>query len=324
MGRKLLLLLVAAGLTGCVEHILQIGILPDGSSHLIFSSKGDRTDVFDDDLPHPGDWMHDTTWTMDNEDTIWVLTSQYFSADSQFLIGPQDNPILDITRSVKPGYLSTTFTLTVRFHGREVYSRYPQVGPVLLDEAPLDSTQWQRDVLTYIYSRAITDVGVPESARQSGITPERLIHHLDLFIANEYEPVPGQLPDHARWLPGVLQPFKHQLPIGFSDSVVIALQPYITELERLQNLKDDSFVIKSTLPGKLIFTNADSLQQDTLIWDVKLADFIQDDVRLLAESVVVSGQSVQRWILFGTIILLGVLVILFSGIWLVRRFQRSP
>ncbi|MFQ6614931.1 MAG: hypothetical protein ACE5D1_08815, partial [Fidelibacterota bacterium] len=260
---NLLIFFLAAGLTGCVDHVLRIGILPDGSSHLWFSSRGDRADVFDADLPHPDGWTHDTTWALDNQDTIWTQRSEYFGGDSLFRIGPRESPVLDIKRTVKTKRLSTTFFLDVTFRGKEVYSRYPQVGPVLLDEAPLDSTQWQRDVLTYIYSRAITDVSLPDSVRREGITTERLAHHINLFIANEYEPVPGQLPDPALWLPGVLQPFQQQLPPGYSDSVVSALQPYLRELDRLKNLKDDGFTVKVALPGKLIFTNADSLKQDT-------------------------------------------------------------
>ncbi|MFQ6614313.1 MAG: hypothetical protein ACE5D1_05670, partial [Fidelibacterota bacterium] len=68
----------------------------------------------------------------------------------------------------------------------------------------------------------------------------------------------------------------------------------------------------------------DSLKQDTLIWKVKLADFIQDDVQLMAESVVISRQAVQRWILLATLSALGILITLFAGFSLYRRFHRRP
>jgi len=322
MRTRLILLLAGSLLTGCVEHVLKVGVLPDGSTHLILTSRGDSRDLFDDDMPHPTGWLRDTTWTVDKEDTIWVPTSQLFSADTQFQIGPKNRPVIDIIRRLTHDRLSTEFVLSIRFPGREVYSRYPQVGPVLLDEAPSDSIQWQRDVLRYLYSQAVLSVDVGESARKQGLTPERLIHHINLFLMNEYDPVPSQLPDHNQLLPAILQPFKRDLPPGYADSLVSALQPHLLELNQLHNLKDDSFIIKVCLPGKLVFTNADSLVRDTLIWHVKLENFLQDDYQLVAESMVVSGRSIQRWILLTTGILLISLILIFLVLGLYRYLRR--
>jgi len=310
-------------LSGCVEHLLTISLLPDGSSNLILKSKGDARDLYDDDFPHPSGWINDTTWTInkDNQDTTWVLKSQLFSKDSAFVFGPKGRPVIHVLRKVTHENISTSYSLTVRFIGRGVYSKYPKVGPVLLNEAPKDSTQWQRDVLRYLYRKVILDVPFPE---KGDLTQERLIHHLELSIDNEYTPIKGQLPDHREFLTAAIRPFQSELPVGYADSLVSALQPYLTELNRLQGLQDDSFVIKAFLPGKLVFTNADSLVQDTLVWKVKLANFIQDDYALAAESVIVSEHSVQRWVLELTGIVLGALLILYGLYRLVRKVRRIP
>ncbi|RMF11137.1 MAG: hypothetical protein D6762_00075 [Candidatus Neomarinimicrobiota bacterium] len=316
-GRVVLLLVVAGLLSGCVEHILTLRVLPDGSNSLRLRSRGDYRDVFDTDFPHPADWLSDTSWTLNTSDTTWIWESNTFSRDSLYVFGPPDHPVALLHRTIVPGTFSHTYAVRLRFPGWGVYSRYPALGPVLRDEAPLDSTQWQADVLRYLYSRAIRRV--PLDSSRTGLSRERLIHHVNLFLAHEYQPVPGQLPDHRDFLLSVLTPFQRRLPAGYVDSLVAALRPDLAELQLLQSLKDDAFTIKMVLPGRLAFTTADSLRRDTLIWHVELKDYLQDDLLLAAESVLISTRAFQRWVSLGTGGILLVLVVIVLVYLQVRR-----
>ena len=42
----------------CVEHFISVNVQPDGSYILEFISRGDSTDLFDDDFPHTTEGKH--------------------------------------------------------------------------------------------------------------------------------------------------------------------------------------------------------------------------------------------------------------------------
>ena len=46
-------------LTGCVEHLITVHVHPDGRYKMHIVTKGDSTDVFDTDFPHP---KPNSTW----------------------------------------------------------------------------------------------------------------------------------------------------------------------------------------------------------------------------------------------------------------------
>ena len=74
---------------GCVEHFISINIQPNGAYTMEFISRGDSTDVFDDDFPHPtaGKRWAQHVWTEKSEDdTTWIMeTRGYLESEEQFI-----------------------------------------------------------------------------------------------------------------------------------------------------------------------------------------------------------------------------------------------
>ena len=77
MKRKTIIIILFIGLVfpSCVEHLVTVRVLPDGRYTMKFVTKGDSTDVFNDDFPHP----FGSTWTthieteIKDEETTWIM-----------------------------------------------------------------------------------------------------------------------------------------------------------------------------------------------------------------------------------------------------------
>ncbi|SVD31951.1 uncharacterized protein METZ01_LOCUS384805, partial [marine metagenome] len=147
----------------CVEHIITVRVHPDGHYKMHLFTKGDSSDVFDSDFPHPKSeavW-HSTQrkeYNEDSEEFIWILESQgflqgktIFTKDS-FDISSIRHPIIV---SKKENWISTIYTVEQVFEGREVYRKYPKFGDTVLNEEKSDSIQWLPEALVYVCSQAL-------------------------------------------------------------------------------------------------------------------------------------------------------------------------
>ena len=79
MRLRTLLIILYVGLfaPSCVEHLVTIRVFPDGRYLMNFVSRGDSTDVFNEDFPHPYGELWCTkieTETSDHE-TTWIMST---------------------------------------------------------------------------------------------------------------------------------------------------------------------------------------------------------------------------------------------------------
>ena len=74
---------------GCVEHFISVNVQPDGSYVMEFISRGDSTDVFDDDFSHPTEgknWAQHVWTERTEDDTTWIMeTRGYLETGDKFI-----------------------------------------------------------------------------------------------------------------------------------------------------------------------------------------------------------------------------------------------
>ncbi|MHC4225668.1 MAG: hypothetical protein ACYSUN_16880, partial [Planctomycetota bacterium] len=171
-------------LFGCVENLINIRIFPDGSATMRYTTKGDSTDVFDMDFPHPTDeqiWATKTSKQFVDETWIWtqstVGTLIDSSAYSTINIHPQQLTHNLLVKK-KTGLLTTSYTLEYQFKGRRVYQKYPRLGKEILNDFQGDSTDWLPEVLSYVSMRAIDDLKDNVNSMQKRHELNRLSNHI--------------------------------------------------------------------------------------------------------------------------------------------------
>ena len=83
----LTILLVGIFAPSCVEHLVTIRVYPDGRYLMNFISRGDSTDVFNEDFPHPfGDpWITKLDTEISDDERTWIMsTSGLLSGPTAF------------------------------------------------------------------------------------------------------------------------------------------------------------------------------------------------------------------------------------------------
>ena len=276
-------------------------------------TKGDSSDVFDSDFPHPKSeavW-HSTQrkeYNEDSEEFIWILESQgllqgktIFTKDS-FDIGSTRHPI---TVKKKENWISTIYTVEQVFEGREVYRKYPKFGDTVLNEEKSDSIQWLPEALVYVCSQALNSIRQDSSSQIDSALMERLNHHLkNYFIHVETTRLLEELEqERLEMLKTALSPFLQQLPGGFIQKMSTAMKPFEKEIRVTTGLKDDHFQFLLFMPGIISNTNADTIAGDTMKWEFGLADFLNDDKIIYSKSIVYSKSKIQKIMLFSALVM---------------------
>ena len=316
--RLFLLALLMMLLFGCVENLINIRIFPDGSATLQYTTKGDSTDVFDMDFPHPTDeqiWATKTSKQFVDETWIWtqstVGTLIDSSAYSTLNIHPQQLAHNLLVKK-KTSMLTTSYTLEYQFQGRRVYQKYPRLGKEILNDFQGDSTDWLPEVLSYVSMRAIDDLKDNVNSIQKRHELDRISNHIvNYFTHTQVKQSFEELAEDRRTLfENILKPFAAELSDSFLDSLFHAMEPYNQELATTINLYDDQFNLFAVLPGSLRSTNADSTRGDTLIWNFVLNDLINDDYVIKAASIVYLPKKYQK-AMIGILIIIIPLTILY-------------
>lgn len=302
--------------TGCVETLITVQVFPDGRYSMSFLTKGDSTDVFDHDFPHPSG----SAWTTKIEkehvenDEIWVMKTNGI-AEGAFLFTSRDDSLTALRHPIQiqrtEGFFATRYTLLNIFKGRNVYLKYPAFGKSL-QESDNDSTRWLDEAFYYMCSAGIKDLqSDPETTINSDLS-ERVINHIHNTLArinqkNLFE----ELEDKQYFMDQMLRPFQHDLPTGYSTLLSHATDIYEEELELTSELKDDQFQYRVFMPGVITSTNADTISGDTLKWSFGLNEYMNDDYIIEAASIVYSSQHIQTTILFAAGLLLIVLFLFY-------------
>ena len=317
MKRKTIILIILIGLVfpSCVEHLVTIRVLPDGRYTMKFVTKGDSTDVFNDDFPHP----FGSTWTthieteIKDEETTWIMeTSGLLSGPVAFATS-ENSPVqlahpIDVKRTA--GWIGTRYSVIQFFKGREVFRKYPKFGDSLRNSED-DSTEWAGEALYYIGTTAINDLQENSRTRLENILAERLENYIRGYVDRKNFIELYSIGDSASlFVNDVLQPFLAQLPENYPVAYQDAVDRYSKEMNITGELKDDQFKFQIFLPGVIISTNADSVAGDTLLWTFGLKDFLNDDYILEAQSIVYSKKRIQFIIIAVTVLVLIIAVIL--------------
>ena len=298
MRRRTVLFILFIGLVcpGCVEHLITVRVLPDGRYTMKFVTRGDSTDVFNDDFPHPfgSPWTTHIATEIKNEETTWIMeTSGLLSGPVAFAAG-ESSPIqlahpIDVKRTA--GMLGTRYSVIQFFKGREVFRKYPQFGGSLgntEDDSTEDSTTLLENILA-----------------------ERIENYIRGYVDRKNFTELYSIGDSASlFVDDVLQPFLTQLPANYPAAYQDAVDLYSNEMHITGQLQDDQFKFHIFLPGVVISTNADSIAGDTLLWTFGLKDFLNDDYILEAESIVYSKKRIQFAIIVVTLLVLIIAVIL--------------
>lgn len=323
MKRFLFTLPLAFLLTGCVETLLTFRLLPSGECRATIISRGDSTDIFNEDFLHPPDggiWRRSLTKDMQDKDSIWVMTSEGFSAVSPLQL-PGDDRIgllrypLSFTREA--GWFTTTYSMSQTFAGREIYRKSPLLGKAIIEHTVNDSTRWKPEAWRYIIGASLNRLDRDSTlSLPPGLTDKLRTHFSNYFAhvneASLFSELETAKPDLIR---KILTPFAAELPDGFLFRFLDAMAPFEREIYLSARLEDDQFLVAFILPGKLRETNADSLADDTLFWKFGVEKFLGDDYELHARSLAISATRFQKLVVG---VVLGI-VLLIIGIWVIRR-----
>ena len=291
---------------GCVEHFIFINVKPDAGYKIEFISKGDSTDVFDDDFPHPtaGDKWAKHIWSdRTKDDTTWIMeTRGYIQSGVSFNIlndgiGSLIHPV---NVNIKNRWISTLYTAQYIFKGREIYRKYPRLGESIETSVSIDSVEWVTEALVYILSSALKDIS---RDRSSTITPF-MVERITTHVRNYAERVRSKKivielsEEKIEFLKKLMRPFRDDLSYEFYNILNKAMHQYEEEWRITTGLQDDIFHFHLTMPGLVTRSNADTIAGDTLKWTFELGDFAGDDHTMEAVSVIYNTKHIQRISLF--------------------------
>lgn len=297
-----LLTLTGLFFTSCVETIINVRVHPDGRYSMHFTTKGDSSDVFNHDFPHPSgpSWGTRVIKEEGDEDDVWTMSTQGILTGSYIFTSRNDSLTAlqhPIEVEKKEGYFAARYTLRNVFTGRQVYRKYPSFGRSL-QESDSDSTRWLDEAFYYMCSQAIADLqNDPATAIDNNIA-ERVENHIRNTLARvSQKELFNELEDKQAFIDQMLQPFNRDLPPGFGKLLSHATDIYEEELRLTSDLQDDQFEYRVIMPGVISSTNADTITGDTLKWSFGLQQYLNDDYVISAASVVYSVQRIQTAVL---------------------------
>ena len=307
----LIILIVCFFAPSCVEHLVTIRVFPDGRYFMNFVSRGDSTDVFNEDFPHPfGDpWITKIDTEISDDETTWIMsTSGLLSGPTAFSSG--NNSLVELAHPIdvrsEKSLFGTHYFVTQFFNGREVFRKYPKFGNSM-SSVDNDTTKWISEALYYIGSTAINDLQTDSSTMIDGILAERMENYIRGYVDRKNFTELYSLEDSSRiFVRDILKPFINDLPSNYELVFQSLVDLYSKEMHITGQLRDDQFKFYMFLPGAIIVTNADSIAGDTLMWTFGLKEFLNDDYILQAESIIYSKKRIQA----GIIILSGLVLIL--------------
>ncbi|MFQ6604861.1 MAG: hypothetical protein ACE5D8_04820 [Fidelibacterota bacterium] len=307
---------------GCVEHLIFVRVLPSGDAEITITSRGDSTDIRDDDFLHPqlSPWHQEVHREKKDDEIVLVQVSTAILQSDTIPLPGRTGPGIQtysIRMQKNRGWFVTTYRFRERFKGRELYIKSPRLATAIGNNEAADSTQWETEALNYIFHSAIDDLDQDSALVLPYGMPDRIKTHFTNYLAHVealkvYEEL-SQQPDVM--LRKILSPFLPDLPDEYIPRFRDAMQPYEQDIATSYHLNDDQFTVAVILPGQVYSTNADTIAGDTLKWSFSVEAFINDDLILDATSMVISPASFQRTVVFATLILV---IVFFMG-WKLKK-----
>lgn len=146
-----------------------------------------------------------------------------------------------------------------------------------------------------------------------GITAQQLMGLKDSLrtVANDSIPQDGELTDNVLATCQVVFPFAN-LDLLRTD-LAQNLTLFNKKMEFLNTLATDNYKLNVVMPGLIINTNADALEGNTGHWSVESDSILYRDYDAWVES-----RVINTGLLFGTLIFLGLLFSISTGLWIYR------
>ena len=281
--------------TSCVENIIFIRVFPDGQTYFKFISTGDSTDINDQDFRHPfkDDITVNSSSNITKTDSLWTITTETIYKDSIFVFQPKYSLGFNFIRSEVNTSLSSVYNFNIEFIGRTIKDNYPLLYEALLNNK-LDSLDWLPEALTIIINQSLIDLENDTTKYNFKTNRARLVNHFKNSFARikTYEDLRTIQENRLEYIITTLKPFKidNQFCIDLSER----MKTHEDYLKSSLDLKDDSFILKLVLPGKILSTNSMSMNQDTLIWNFGLDSLLNENYLLSSTSVVYSKKKIQK------------------------------
>ena len=306
-------------LFSCVENRIFIQIHPDGQSYFKFESHGDSTDVLDNDYLHPSylnGWSSSVKIIKHDDDNNWVMTTEGILLDTSILFFHEDTIPLGYTfnRSVSEKWFSIEYIFSLTFSGRRIKENYPKLYEAILFEKP-DSLYWLPEALTVLMKKGLDDIYSDSLSQKQNIWNQRLVNHLQNSFAKftSMDELKNIQMDRELFLTNLFKPFK--IDPDLPRNLAFAMEKHEKILKSTLDLNDDSFEIKVIMPGQPIFTNANKVILDTLIWNFGLDSLLSDSYTLSGRSVIYTTDRYQK-----TLISIGILFLILMAILIKRRY----
>ena len=302
----------------CVENRIYINLHPDKQTYFKFESRGDSTDVFDQDFLHPKNipgWNSLSKMVEKDAEKNWFLitegtlekTSHVFFHNDRIPLGYSFNK--NITKS----WISTKYDFKLIFSGRRIETEYPILHEAI-QSGKMDSLNWLPEALTILMHKGLEDIARDSLTPERSLWNKRLVNHLQNSFSHmtRIDDLEYIQSNREQFLADLLKPFNvnKDLPANLAQY----MEKHEQILKASIDLNDDSFLIKLLMPGQTIFTNATSTKKDTLIWNFGLDSLLSDTYMLRARSIVYTIDRMQK-----TLISVGILLLLLIGNWLIKR-----
>ena len=306
-------------LFSCVENRIFIQLHPDGQSYFKFESHGDSTDVLDNDYLHPSyldGWSSSVKVIKHDNDNDWVMTTEGILLDTSILFFHEDTIPLGyaFNRSVSEKWFSIEYTFSLTFSGRRIKENYPKLYEAILFEKP-DSLYWLPEALTVLMKKGLDDIYSDSLSQKQNIWNQRLVNHLQNSFAKftSMDDLKNIQKDRELFLTDLFKPFK--IDPDLPSNLAFAMEKHEKFLNSTLDLNDDSFEIKVIMPGQPIFTNANKIIHDTLIWNFGLDSLLSDSYTLSGRSVIYTTDRYQK-----TLISVGILFLILMAILIKRSY----
>ena len=294
--------------TSCVENIIFIQVYPDGQTYFKFISRGDSTDINDQDFQHPfrNDITIHSSSHITKKDSIWEITTEAIYKDSIFVFKPENSLGFSFIRTKENTSLSSFYNFNIEFIGRAIKNNYPLLYNALLNDK-LDSLDWLPEALTTIINQSLIDLENDTTKNNLKTTRGRLVNHFKNSFSRikSFEDLKAIQENRLEYITTTLKPFKVQNQ--FCVNLAERMKVHEDYLKSSLDLKDDTFVLKLKLPGEVLSSNSMSMEQDTLIWKFGLDSLLNDNFVLSSNSVIHSKKKIQK-----TSILLVTFLLIFS------------
>jgi len=161
----------------------------------------------------------------------------------------------------------------------------------------------------------LDDIYRDSLSQKQNIWNQRLVNHLQNSLAKltSMDDLKNIQKDRELFLIDLFKPFK--IDPGLPSNLASAMEKHENILKSTLDLNDDSFEIKVIMPGQTIFTNANEIIHDTLIWSFGLDSLLSDSYTLSGRSVIYATDRYQK-----TLISVGILFLILITILIKRRY----